>query len=234
MNMNIQKLLRCPLLILCLLFLDCKKDTNKPVIEIKPFIVENLGVSFGHWNRITNSAGDFYFTQDFQKVFSEFGAQVLDPDWNIKELPTIDYVIGRDASIFSISEGEVIGIAYQEETQDWEFSIQSLNDPSYHIVYDHLINLKIKLGDQVQPGDTLGNPRPFNSEVGSVEIMINNLDTKLSYCPLCFLSEDKLEEYKQKVSQLIKDWEDFKGDSTIYDEENHVIPGCRYESMITY
>ena len=229
------KLLICSiLLILCLGLLDCDKDTTKPVPEIRPFVIENLGVKFGAWDKESNLAGDFYFTDDFQKVFSEFGAQVLDPDWNIKELPTVDYIIRSHAYIFSLSEGEVVGIVYQEESSDYEFSIQSLNDPSYIIFYDHLINLKIALGDQVQPGDTLGNPRPLYSEIGSVEIMINNLDTKRSYCPFCFFAEDKLEDYKQKVFQLIKDWEEFKGDTTIYDEQNHFIPGCRYVSMLTY
>lgn len=222
------------LLIFIFCFLFCNEDTNKPEPEIVPFVIENLGVTFGPWNRGTNFAGDFYFRHDFQKVFSEFGAQVLDPDWNIKELPTIDYIIRADASIFSIAEGEVVGIAYQEETNDYEFSIQSLNDPSFFVVYDHLVNLKIALGDRVQPGDTLGNPRPFSPEIGSVEIMINNWDTKLSYCPFCFFSEEKVEDYKQQVSQLMRDWEEFKGDTTIYDEENHFIPGCRYESMISY
>ena len=227
-------LLKRLLLILCLCFLSCNKDTNKPGPDITSFIIENLGVTFGSWNRVTNLAGDFYFTHDFKKVFSEFGAQVLDPDWKIKELPTVDYIIRSDAFIFSISEGEVAGIAYQEETKDFEFSIQSLNDPSYYVVYDHLVNLKIALGDQVQPGDTLGNPRPLSSEFGSMEIMINTSDTKLSYCPFCFFCEDKLEEYEQKVYQLMRDWEEFKADTTIYDEENHYIPGCRYESMISY
>ncbi len=30
------------------------------------------------------------------------------------------------------------------------------------------------------------------------------------------------------------EWEEFKNDSTLYDEENYALPGCRYESMITY
>lgn len=222
------------LLICCSWFLLCKKEPSKPEPEKKPFIIENLGVTFGAWDRQTNRAGDFYFTHDFQKIFGEFGAQVLDPEWNIKELPTFDYVIRNDAFVFSISEGEVVRLFYQEETNDYDFSIRSLNDPSYDIVYDHLVNLRIKIGDRVQPGDTLGNPRPWTFEIGGLEIMINNLETKLSYCPFCLFNEKKVKEYKQKVNQLMKDWEEFKGDTTIYDEKSFVLPGCRYETMVTY
>ncbi len=42
------------------------------------------------------------------------------------------------------------------------------------------------------------------------------------------------EQYQQGVSSFITDWETFKGDPGIYDEENHFCPGCRYESMVTY
>lgn len=226
--------LQIVLLIICLGYIRCNKNTNKPVPATKQFYIENLGVTFGVWDKLTNFAGDFYFSHDLQKVFSEFGAQVLDPDWNIKELPTFDYFIKNNASAFSISEGEVVRMVYQNDTNDYEFSIRSLNDPSYDIVYDHLINIKIALGDQVQPGDTLGNPRPITPEIGMFEIMINNLDTKNSYCPFILFKEEKVEEYTQKVYQLMKDWEEFKGDTTIYDEENHIVPGCRYESMLSY
>jgi hypothetical protein len=30
------------------------------------------------------------------------------------------------------------------------------------------------------------------------------------------------------------DWEDFKADPTIYDDENHVWPGCTRQTMATY
>lgn len=226
-------------LILSIGFIFYCKDTNKseptePEPNKLPFVIENLGVTFADWDKQSNHAGDFYLTYDFSKIFSEFGAQVLDPDWNIKELPTFTYVISNDASVFSISEGQVVRIYHQEESNDYDFSIRSMNDPSYDIVYDHLVNLKIKIGDYIQAGDTLGSPKPLNSEIGLVEIMINNLNTGLSYCPFCCFNEDKLEEYEQKVFQLMKDWEEFKGDTAVYDEKNHVFPGCRYESMITY
>ena len=86
-------ILRIVVFTFCFGFIQCNKDTTKPEPEMKPFVIENLGVTFGAWDEETNLAGDFYFSRDFQKIFSEFGAQVLDPDWNIKELPTFDYVI---------------------------------------------------------------------------------------------------------------------------------------------
>jgi hypothetical protein len=214
----------------------CTKQTDAPEPQRDPFTIENLGVSFGTWDKQTNQAGDFDFSSasQFTKIFGEFGSQTKDPTGQIKELPTMDFIIRTEAFVFAIAEGEVTRLVFQEETDDYEFSIQSLNDPSYTVVYDHVVNLKIQTGDRIQAGDTLGNPRPWTSEVGGLEIMVNNQDTKLSYCPLSFMNEEILNYSVQNITQLIKDWEEFKEDTTIYDQEDHVIPGCRYESMVSY
>ncbi|MBN1998497.1 peptidoglycan DD-metalloendopeptidase family protein [candidate division KSB1 bacterium] len=215
-------------------FLRCKKATNTPEPEKIPFVIENLGVTFGPWDKKTNLAGDFFFTNDFVKIFGEFGGQTRDPEGNIKELPHFDYVLKKDAIVFAISEGTVTRVVYQNESNDYEFSITSQHDPSYDVVYDHLVNLRIKLGDKIAPGDSLGNPRPWTLQVGGLEIMVNNYDTRLSYCPFVYFNEAKLEEFQRKISQLMDDWEEFKGDTTIFDQENYVFPGCRYESMANY
>ncbi len=64
-----------------------------------------------------------------------------------------------------------------------------------------------------------------------MEIMVNNNSKKLSYCSFCFFNEEKIEEYQQKIVQLMNDWEEFKGDTAIYDEASYVMPGCRFESL---
>ncbi len=148
-------------IILCAGLLTCKKNPANPEPENRPFVIENLGVTFGTWNKETNQAGDFLFTYDFPKIFGEFGAQTIDYQGNPKILPTMDFIIKNNAFVFAIAEGEVEHIEYQEEVNDYEFSIHSLNDPSYVIIYDHLVNLQIDVSDTIQPGDPLGNPWPW-------------------------------------------------------------------------
>jgi hypothetical protein len=221
---------------LCTAALFCchgdKKNSTEP--EAKPFVIENLGVTFGAYDEQTGCAGDFVFSKDWQKVFVEFGAPVLDPEGNIKELPHFTYIVKEDAGVLSICDGKVGNIYYQEESKDYEFFVRSTSDPSYEVYYDHVVDLLIKEEDRVQVGDVLAHPRFFYSGLGSFEVMINNTDTKRSYCPFNFLSEEKFEEYRLKVERLIREWEEFKGDSTIYDEKNYPLPGCRYESMLSY
>jgi len=211
--------------------LSCRKNTIDAVQETGQFVIENLGVTFGAWDKETNQSGDFLFTADFPKIFGEFGSQTTDYLGNPKILPTMDFIIKNDAFVFAIAEGIVEHIEYQEEVNDYEFSIRSLNDQSFVVIYDHFINLQIETGDTIQPGDPLGNARPYTPQIGGMELMVNNNKTRLSYCPFCFFNEEKIEEYQTKILQLMHDWEEFKGDTSIYDESSHVLPGCRFESL---
>ncbi|MBD3341171.1 MAG: hypothetical protein GF353_18845, partial [Candidatus Lokiarchaeota archaeon] len=79
-------------LMLCAIFplalFSCKDSPSEP--ETKPFVIENLGVSFGPWNKSTNEAGDFLFKPYQRKVFLEFGAEVSAGGGAVKALPTFE------------------------------------------------------------------------------------------------------------------------------------------------
>jgi hypothetical protein len=198
------------------------------------FVIQNLGVRFGPFDPGTNRAGDFLFVSWLSKVFLEFGAVVRDASGGTKELPTFEYILARDAWITAIAEGTVTRIVFQTETQDYEFGVRSNDDPAFEVGYDHVLNPRVEPGDRVAAGDTLGNPGTLTSELGRFEIMINNLETGLSYCPFCWFDPDSAEVYQNRVGLLMYEWEAFKGDTTIYENDLHVYPGCRMESMVTY
>ena len=216
---------------LCLL--SCKQ-TNDVEETVGTFVVHNLGVRFGPWNTQTNRAGDFIFHWSEAKVFLEFGAVVFTGEGGTKELPTFEYKIRKDAQVFAIAEGLVTRFGYQEDTQDYEFSVQSHENPAFEVGYDHVIDPQVGLDDEVSPGDILGNPGTWSANLGRFEIMINNNETGLSYCPFCFFIPDSLEDYQDKVLQLMRDWEVFKSDTSIYNENEQVLPGCRMLSMVSY
>ncbi len=198
------------------------------------FVISNLGVTFGAWDRASNTAGDFVFLEREQKVFLEFGAIVSAGGGGTKELPTFEYKIQPEAVVFAIAEGTVTRFAFQEDTEDYEFAVRSDRDPAFEVGYDHVLNPTVSPGDRVEAGDILGNPGTWSERLGRFEIMINNSETGLSYCPFTFFDPNLADEYQQQVSRFMADWEAFKGDPTVYDEENHACPGCRYESMVSY
>jgi hypothetical protein len=220
--------------LLCLLVIGAcgRKDAASPVKGT--FVIENLGVRFGPWNHSTNQAGDFHFLPNEQKVFLEFGARVADAGGGFKELPTFEYRLRKDAWIVAIAEGRITRLAYQPDTRDYEFAATSESDQDFEVGYDHVLNLRVGLHQSIDPGDTLGQAGTWNADLGRFEIMINNNKTRLSYCPFCCFDTSKAEAVMGQVLQFMRDWEEFKGDTTIYDERSHTFAGCRMNSMATY
>jgi hypothetical protein len=220
-------------IVLLSLFFSCKqRNTVEDTAGI--FTVHNLGITFGSWDVQTGRAGDFVFLQSESKVFLVLGAVVADGQGGTKELPTFEYRIRKDARVFAIAEGRVTRLVYQQATQDWELSMRSQENPAFEVGYDHVKNPQVDVGDTVNPGDSLGNPGTWSANLGRFEIMINNTETGLSYCPFCFFDPNSSDVYQNKVLQLMSDWEVFKNDASLYDENNHVYPGCRMSSMVSY
>jgi murein DD-endopeptidase MepM/ murein hydrolase activator NlpD len=203
--------------------------------ELHPeFMIHGLGVNFGPWDPATNRAGDFLFKAEQTKVFLEFGAKVGAGGGGTKELPTFEYKIDKNALVAAVAEGRIVRFEYQSDTQDYEILAQSIADPVWSVGYDHIKNIRVAMGDTVLAGTVLGNPGTRDAELGRFEIMVNNYATGLSYCPFCVFDPDSVEVVQSRVRRHMTDWEAFKNDATIYDEENHVLPGCRYRDMITY
>jgi len=207
-------------------------DTEVP--ELYPaFAISGLGVNFGPWDRSSNRAGDFIFNEREQKVFLVFGEPVGSGGGGTKELPTFEYRIDRNALVTAVAPGRIVRFAYQEETQDYEILARSPVNPNWDVGYDHIANIRVSLGDTIFAGTVLGNPGPWYDQ-GRFEIMINNNATGLSYCPFAVFDPDSAEAFQARVLRHMKDWEEFKNDPAIYDEENQVLPGCIYRDMKTY
>jgi hypothetical protein len=209
-----------------------RKEATSPGKGV--FVIENLGVRFGPWDQSTNRAGDFIFLPNEQKVFLEFGCRVAAAEGGFKELPTFEYRIRRDAWVVAIAEGRITRLVYQDDTADYEFTVTSNADPDFEVGYDHVLNLKVGVNQNIHPGDTLGQAGTWSNDLGRFEIMVNNSKTRLSYCPFCYFDTSTVEAARGQVLQLMRDWERFKNDTTIYDERNQSFPGCRMNSMVTY
>jgi len=224
------------LFLLFILFLaaDCRKKGTDADVKTGTFVIRNLGVVFGPWNKSTNRAGDFLFRAGEQKVFLEFGAKVADAGGGTKELPTFEYRIDRNALVTAIAEAKITRFMYQGDTKDFEIGTRSTVDPDWEIGYDHVTNPRVALDGTVSPGTVLGNPGTWNADLGRFEIMINNTPQGLSYCPFCVFDPDSAAVYEAKVLRFMTDWETFKKDTAIYEERRHAFPGCRYQSMKSY
>lgn len=221
------------LLAFCLCSVNCKKDQAvNPQKE--PFVIKNLGVTFGPWDAKTGRAGDFIFSKYTGKPFLEFGAVVGTGTGGTKALPTFEYYLRKDAYVFAIADGKVVRFIFREDTKDYGFGAVSTKDGDFEVCYDHILNPRVGEGDIITVGDTLGNPGNWSPHLGRFEIMVNNSRTKYSYCPFLFFDAELIDEYLNKVNQLILDYEIYRADTTIYDEKNHTFTGCIIDSMLSY
>jgi hypothetical protein len=197
------------------------------------FSIHGLGVNFSPWDPSTNRAGDFLFKPDEWIIFLEFGF-VVGTGSGTRELNTFEYKIDRNALVKAIAEGRITRFDYQSDTQDYEIEAKSVVNPFWAVCYDHVTNPRVALGDRVSSGTVLGNPETLYEDLGRFEISIGNNATGLAYCPLSIFDADSADAYREKVLRLMTDWEAFKNDTSIYDQENHVVPGCRYENMVDH
>ena len=190
-----------------------------------PPVLKNLLVNFGAWDPITDRAGDFHFLASEEKVFLEFGAVVITPD-GPKTLPTFEYRLSPDAVVVSPLDGTVESIRFQDDTNDYELHLTSSPTSPFLVVVDHLIDLLVSQGDAVAAGQSLGKVGPFSLTLGRTELQVINFIEEINYCPFELFDPALSLAFQQKVSNLMADWETFKGDASVYDQAAMVAPGC--------
>jgi len=195
------------------------------------FFIHGLGVRFAPWNRSTNRAGDFLFKPGELKVFSEFGDVVPAGGGRTKVLNTFEYKIVQDALVTAIAEGRVEQFNYQSEMQDYEILVRSVRNPRWTVCYDHVRNPRVGAGDLVSAGTVLGNPGTWDSTLGRFEISVHNTVSGKWICPFCVFHPDSADAYRLKVTRLMADWEAYKGNASVYEEQNQTEPGCRVAEL---
>ena len=203
-------------------------------------IIKNLGVSFEPWDKNTNRAGAFIFLQTEEKLFLEYGLEVASSEGGTKILPTFEYYTAKDADVFAAIDGIITSISYKEQTQDYSIHIQPVPYSQWILGHDHVSSPKVSRGDTVKAGDILGKVGTWSTNgilsdtLGRTEILFwrSSPPLQASYCPFKYFDPQLSSEYQQKISRHMKDWEEFKSNPNIYNEGEHIFPGCIYESLV--
>jgi len=198
------------------------------------FVVQGLGVRFGPYDPATGRAGDFLFLQGYTRLFWEFGLSVGDGQGGLKQLPDFGYLLPMDVWVTAVAYGRIVRAVYQEETQDWEFTAVSTADPGIQVGYDHLVEARIRDGDIVSPGDTLGRPGIWDGVLGRVEVTIHDVPSGVFRCPILYLDPAAADSLEGLIVRHMQDWETFTGDTSVYQQDDHPYPGCRVESVPVY
>ena len=189
------------------------------------FYIYNLGVDIAPYDDDPYRADNFHDNEHFYGFFC-FGYDISET----KPCSCFEYMIDKNASVYSPCDGVIKRIEYQPETNDYSILIVSGTLKSrldlgtyYKIDVDHVTNIKVKSGDKVKVGQILGNPGPWEGNIGRVEIdIINN---KVHYAPFQFCHPTVKTRLEQKISKLMSDIETRYGDPNIYDEARMIGAG---------
>jgi hypothetical protein len=210
-----------------LLLSACTKDPASPVIDESVPEIRNLVVDFGRYDSAMGRAGSIVFDPSKTKMFYEFNATVPTPE-GPKILPTFEFYLHPDANIYAPADGYVTHFKFQAETGDYEIGITRsphLTSSAVGMVtVDHIKDITVMQGAFVTAGQVLGKPGPWIEGIGRTELMVYQNDT--AFCPFTFMTDSLKAGYKQKIGNLMADWEAYKRDTSLYHEEAMVEPGC--------
>jgi hypothetical protein len=221
-------------------FAGCS-DSTTPISDPPPDpalgpepVLWNLGVDF-----------DAAFTLDDVDTilyrFLEFGFEVRDTHGELKPLPHFTYVLDRSIEVISPMEGIVDAIHVQDESiQDYAIWLKPHGGPTLWLVeFDHVTQVAVEEGDEVQVGDPLGYPGGSGT-FGAVELMVNGPSAHV--CPFQVFAPEVAEETRTRIVEFMAAWDAAKwalpeshshhpdhpsGWYTPYSEVEMVVPGCR-------
>ncbi len=210
----------------------------EPVIT-KP-ILKNIGFTIDKYDPAAGKAGDILFVNKIgdhynNQIFLEYGFEVMGPN-GPKKLVSPTYFLPLGTKLISPVQGKMEKIINQGT--DYEILMIPNDLQNWRISFDHIINLKVKEGDEVNPGDILGEVAERNSEAIPPELGWTELQIwesvpigPLTVCPFTLLDDSIREDIETKITQLAVDWEGFIG-KNVYAQENWTSPGCLTESLV--
>jgi len=123
-----------------------------------------------------------FIPTDQAVAFFIFGAQlpsnVQNPTY---EIETAD----QTAAVFAASSGKVVNITFSQNGIDRAVTMVPSDASVWSIIYDHVSNVRVSVGQTVSAGTQLGTVGVLNNGRGRTELQVNRFDPAptLSYCP---------------------------------------------------
>lgn len=111
-----------------------------------------------------------------------------------KKSPAIEYITNsNNVNVRSASLGKVEKIIMNDGVLDYEIHIRPISGSEWLIIYDHVLDVTISKGDNVQQGAILGKVGVGNR----TELQVNkgNGGDAISYCPLNYGTKAFIDEH---------------------------------------
>ena len=202
-----------------------------------PLKLKNIGVNLDYYNPVTKRAGDFEFTMsrlNFGLLFMDYGF-VIPADMSStrqdKVNPQPTFILPMGTNVLSLVDGVVVAVP-QLYSGDYSIHVASSENSPWRYETEHVLNPLVKVGDKVKAGQVIAKVSSHDSNnnggFGLLEIGVlkGGMDGPKHYCPFAYLDPAVKDDIEQKITAFYKSWEEFIGDSKLYDESSYTIPGC--------
>lgn len=199
--------------------------------------IKHLGVSLGTYDPATNKAGDFVFTKakftsGIQLLFTDYAYVISGANTSTgqdKASPQPTFILPLGSKVYSLIDGEVYDVP-KLYSNDYSVMVQGEGS---ELIFEteHVINVLVKKGDKVKAGDVIAEVSDYSAHgydgLGLVEIgVLKGGNPPFHLCPFDYLDDSIKDETIKKINALKKAWEQYRGDTSLYDESKEVTPGC--------
>lgn len=194
---------------------------NEPPLKIK-----HLGFDLDYYNPEAKKAGamDFTLIPFEDRLWTDFGYKDSQSG-KIHPQPIFQLPVGT--KVYAIADGVVVDIP---KLYSGDYSIHVAIDQNSRWRYEteHVVNVKVKVGDKVTAGQEIAEVGPDNNRnYGFLDIgILKGGNPPEHVCPFAYLDDSIKEETLAKIRVLYKSWENFRGDTTIYNEDSMPVIGC--------
>lgn len=200
---------------------DKRVDQDEPPLKLK-----SIGVNFE----------DFKFTKEklqFNRLFMGYGFVIPSNETSSgkdKSNPQPTFILPLGTKVRSLVDGIVMEIP-TVWSGDYSVMVGTGDSKSpWRYETEHVINVVVKVGDKVKAGQVIAEVSDFDKGAppgfGAVEIgILKGGNPPQHICPFAYLDDSIKEETFTKIRKLFKDWEEYLGDQTLYDE-SLPVPGC--------
>ena len=207
-------------------------------------VLQNLGVNLASYDPETGTAGALLFDENIPepKVFSEFGNTVKDHTGVDKYLPNYFYFTVPGADVIAPADLTVTQVVADSEEPDGtieyalRFGVPGANPDPWLISFEHIVDVRVEEGDQVEAGDVVAtaapyySPEPETTDYGYFLIQIN-IGENTHPCPSTLLDDSMQDKYSELLTGIMDAWEEFRSDDSIYQQAEHSPPGCLFDEL---
>jgi len=203
-------------------------------------VIENIGIEIDFYNETTNKAGDFQFDTFMyswggiynEKIFYDYGDSSTNETGAIIYEPQPMFIAPLGTKVHAITSGVVSDISTLY-SGDYTIHVIKENNPKYAYEHEHVINVNVNIGDKVTAGQIIAEVSDYNQwlkedgyGVVDIGILTSENGNPVHLCPFMYLNESVKQDYLDKINALYNSWEAYTGNSSLYDEDEHAMPGC--------